>query len=106
MFEEGALRLGCRVVPAGVGNFDLAVRAARDLGATAYIGLPSYLKALLEKADASAMVTADNMNTVRRPILSPSHPQKNAPGTAPRPEASRIPRPSNRSATIAWSAPQ
>jgi phenylacetate-CoA ligase len=51
MFEEGALRLGCRVVPAGVGNFDLAVRAARDLGATAYIGLPSYLKALLEKAD-------------------------------------------------------
>jgi phenylacetate-CoA ligase len=39
------------VVPAGVGNFDLAERAARDLGATAYIGLPSYLKALLDKAD-------------------------------------------------------
>jgi phenylacetate-CoA ligase len=51
MFEEGAKALGARVVPAGVGNFDLAVRAARDLGATAYIGLPSYLKALLEKAD-------------------------------------------------------
>ena len=51
MFEEGARRLGCRVVPAGVGNFDLAVRAARDLGTTAYIGLPSYLKALLEKAE-------------------------------------------------------
>ena len=51
MFEEGARALGCRVVPAGVGNFDLAVRAARDLGATAYIGLPSYLKALLEKAE-------------------------------------------------------
>jgi len=51
MFEEGARALGCRVIPAGVGNFDLAVRAARDLGATAYIGLPSYLKALLEKAE-------------------------------------------------------
>ena len=51
MFEEGAKALGCRVIPAGVGNFDLAVRAARDLGATAYIGLPSYLKALLEKAE-------------------------------------------------------
>ena len=38
-------------MPAGVGNFDLAVRAARDLAATAYIGLPSYLKALLEKAE-------------------------------------------------------
>ncbi|MGH9008988.1 MAG: phenylacetate--CoA ligase family protein [Acidimicrobiia bacterium] len=51
MFEEGARVLGCCVIPAGVGNFDLAVRAARDLGATAYIGLPSYLKALLEKSE-------------------------------------------------------
>ena len=51
MFEEGCRALGCRVVPAGVGNFDLAIRAARDLSATAYIGLPSYLKALLEKAE-------------------------------------------------------
>lgn len=51
MFEEGARVLGCCVIPAGVGNFDLAVRAARDLRATAYIGLPSYLKALLEKAE-------------------------------------------------------
>jgi phenylacetate-CoA ligase len=68
MFEEGCRALGCRVVPAGVGNFDLAVRAARDLGATAYIGLPSYLKALLEKAEEQdgpplrferAMVTAE-----------------------------------------------
>ena len=39
---------------------------------------------------ASEIVTADQMNTVRRPILSPSQPQTNAPGTAPRPEASRI----------------
>ncbi|MEW6472976.1 MAG: AMP-binding protein [Actinomycetota bacterium] len=67
MFEEGSKALGCRVVPAGVGNFDLAVRAARDLGATAYIGLPSYLKALLEKAEEAgvslrfqrALVTAE-----------------------------------------------
>ena len=51
MFEEGARVLGCSVIPAGVGNFDLAVRAARDLRATAYIGLPSYLKALLEKSE-------------------------------------------------------
>ena len=43
---------------------------------------------------ASEIVIADSMNTVRRPILSPSQPQKNAPGTAPRPEASRIAPPS------------
>jgi phenylacetate-CoA ligase len=52
MFEEGARILGCRIVPAGVGNLELCVRAARDVGATAYIGLPSYLKALLERAEA------------------------------------------------------
>ncbi len=52
MFEEGARVLGCRVVPAGVGNLELCVRAARDVGATAYIGLPSYLKALLDRAEA------------------------------------------------------
>ncbi|MGH8992724.1 MAG: phenylacetate--CoA ligase family protein [Acidimicrobiia bacterium] len=51
MFEEGAIGLGCRVIPAGVGNFELVVRAARDVPATAYIGLPSYLKALLERAE-------------------------------------------------------
>jgi phenylacetate-CoA ligase len=51
MFEDAALALGCTVVPAGVGSMDLQARACRDLGVTAYIGLPSYLKALLEKAD-------------------------------------------------------
>jgi phenylacetate-CoA ligase len=51
MFEEGAIAVGCRVIPAGVGNFDLVLRAARDVGATAYLGTPSYLKTLLDRAD-------------------------------------------------------
>lgn len=51
MFEEAARVLGCQVIPAGVGNMELQVRAARDLGATAFCGVPSYLKALLERAD-------------------------------------------------------
>jgi phenylacetate-CoA ligase len=50
MFEEAVRALGGTVIPAGVGNLDLQVQACVDLGATAYIGLPSYLKALLEKA--------------------------------------------------------
>jgi phenylacetate-CoA ligase len=50
MFELGARALGATVIPAGIGNAELQARACRDLGATAYIGLPSYLKALLEKA--------------------------------------------------------
>ena len=50
MFEESARVLGAVVIPAGVGNAELQIRAARELGATAYTGTPSYLKALLEKA--------------------------------------------------------
>lgn len=51
MFEEGVRAVGGVVVPGGVGNLDLQVRACVDLGATGYVGLPSYLKALLDKAD-------------------------------------------------------
>jgi phenylacetate-CoA ligase len=51
MFEEAVRALGGTVIPAGVGNLDLQVQASVDLRATAYIGLPSYLKALFEKAD-------------------------------------------------------
>jgi len=50
MFEESCRVIGATVVPGGVGNMDLQVRAARDVGVTAYTGTPSYLKALLEKA--------------------------------------------------------
>src|SRR5580700_5194584 len=39
---------------------------------------------------ASEIVIADKINTVRRPMRSPSQPQKKAPGEAPIPEASRI----------------
>jgi phenylacetate-CoA ligase len=51
MFEQAALAVGSTVVPAGVGSMDLQARACRDLGVSAYIGLPSYLKALLDKAE-------------------------------------------------------
>ena len=53
MFEEAVRALGGRVLPGGVGNLDLQVQACADLGVTAYIGLPSYLKALLERAEAA-----------------------------------------------------
>lgn len=50
MFEEAALAVGATVVPAGVGNQELQVQVAQAVGATAYTGLPSYLRALIEKA--------------------------------------------------------
>ncbi len=51
MFESGARAVGARVLPAGVGQTELQVTAARDVGTTAYAGTPDYLKIILEKAD-------------------------------------------------------
>ena len=51
MLESGALAIGCTVVPAGVGQTELQVAAIRDLGVNAYIGTPSFLKLIVEKAD-------------------------------------------------------
>ena len=49
MLEEGARAVGCAVIPGGIGNQLQQIAAIAALGVTAYAGLPSYLKALLEK---------------------------------------------------------
>ncbi|HKQ28395.1 MAG TPA: AMP-binding protein [Burkholderiales bacterium] len=51
MLESGALALGCTVVPAGTGQTELQVAAIRDLGINGYVGTPSFLKLITEKAD-------------------------------------------------------
>ena len=51
MFESGAKAVGAKVLPAGTGQTELQVTAARDIGTTAYAGTPDYLKVILEKAD-------------------------------------------------------
>ena len=50
MLESGALSIGCTVVPAGVGQTEMQVAAIRDLKINAYIGTPSFLKLVAEKA--------------------------------------------------------
>ncbi|MEM8825100.1 MAG: AMP-binding protein [Pseudomonadota bacterium] len=50
IFENGARAVGAVVVPAGTGQTDLQVRAAADLGVTAYAGTPDYLKVILDRA--------------------------------------------------------
>ncbi|MBO6602417.1 MAG: phenylacetate--CoA ligase family protein [Roseicyclus sp.] len=50
IFESGARAVGATVLPAGVGQTELQVRAARDVGSTAYAGTPDYLKVILDKA--------------------------------------------------------
>ena len=44
-------------MPGGVGNSDLQLKMMLDLGVTAYAGTPSFLAALLEKAEAMGIHT-------------------------------------------------
>ena len=54
MMESGALALGCTVFPGGVGNTELQLQAITELRPDAYIGTPSFLKILIEKAAEGA----------------------------------------------------
>jgi phenylacetate-CoA ligase len=51
MLESGLLALGCTVVPAGTGQTEMQVAALRDLRVRGYVGTPSFLKLIVEKAD-------------------------------------------------------
>ncbi|MCB1891399.1 MAG: AMP-binding protein [Rhodocyclaceae bacterium] len=51
MVEGAARKLGCTVFPAGVGQTEMQVQAIADLRPTGYIGTPSFLKIIIEKAD-------------------------------------------------------
>lgn len=81
MMDQGAVATGASVLPAGIGNQDLQARAIADLGVTAYTGLPSYLKTLVERFDAAgfdperwrltkAMVTAEPLPPSLRAALT------------------------------------
>ena len=50
MLEGGAHALGCTVFPAGTGQSELQVQALAHLRPRVYIGTPSFLKILLDKA--------------------------------------------------------
>lgn len=51
MCDSGCHALGCAVIPAGVGQTEQQVNTLADLKPNAYIGTPSFLKIILEKAD-------------------------------------------------------
>jgi phenylacetate-CoA ligase len=51
MLESGALALGCTVVPTGVGQTEMQVAAIQNLRIAGYVGTPSFLKLIVEKAD-------------------------------------------------------
>ena len=51
MLESGARALGCTVVPTGVGQTEMQVAAIGSLRINAFVGTPSFLKLIAEKAD-------------------------------------------------------
>jgi len=50
MMETGAHAMGCSVFPGGTGQTEQQVQAMRDLQPAGYIGTPSFLKIIVEKA--------------------------------------------------------
>jgi phenylacetate-CoA ligase len=50
MVDSAAQALGCPVIPAGTGQTELQLRTITDLKPHAYVGTPSFLKILLDRA--------------------------------------------------------
>jgi phenylacetate-CoA ligase len=72
MFDNAARAVGAVVVPAGTGQTELQVRAAADIGCTAYAGTPDFLKVILDKADEMGIALRITKAAVGGGALFPS----------------------------------
>jgi phenylacetate-CoA ligase len=72
IFESGARAVGATVLPAGTGQTELQVTAARDIGTTSYAGTPDYLKVILDKADKMGITLGFTKAAVGGGALFPS----------------------------------
>ena len=72
IFESGARAVGATVLPAGTGQTELQVRAAVDIGTTAYAGTPDYLKVILDAADEMGVTLSFTKAAVGGGALFPS----------------------------------
>lgn len=73
MFDSSIHALGCAVIPAGTGQTELQVQTIADLKPDAYIGTPSFLKIILDKAaELGTDVSSINKAMVTGEALPPS----------------------------------
>ncbi len=72
IFENGARAVGATVFPAGTGQTELQVQAARDLGCTVYAGTPDYLKVILDAAEKMGAPLSFSKAVVSGGALFPS----------------------------------
>jgi phenylacetate-CoA ligase len=66
ILDAGARALGCAVVPAGPGNTEQQLDAIAHLRPTGYVGVPDYLKILLDKAKAAGR----DASSIKRALVS------------------------------------
>ncbi|MEB0136941.1 AMP-binding protein [Actimicrobium sp. CCC2.4] len=72
MVEGAAAKLGCVVIPAGSGQTEMQVQAMAELKPAAYVGTPSFLKLIIEKArDMGADISATQRALVSAEALPP-----------------------------------
>ncbi|MBS0535171.1 MAG: AMP-binding protein [Proteobacteria bacterium] len=66
ILESGAHKLGCAVIPGGVGNTEQQIDAIAHYRPSAYIGTPDFLKILLD----TAQKTGKDASSIRRGLVS------------------------------------
>jgi phenylacetate-CoA ligase len=66
MMETAAHAVGCTVFPGGTGQTEQQVHAIRDLAPNGYLGTPSFLKIILEKAEEMGV----GLPSLQRALLS------------------------------------
>ena len=65
MMESGAHAVGCTVFPAGVGQTEQQLEAIAQLRPDAYLGTPSFLRILVEKA----LDTASDISSIKKGLV-------------------------------------
>lgn len=73
MVEGGAAKIGCAVIPAGIGQTEMQVQAMTTLKPDVYAGTPSFLKIIIEKAqEMGADISSVQCAIVGAEALPPS----------------------------------
>jgi phenylacetate-CoA ligase len=65
MVESGAETLGCPVIPAGTGQTEQQLRTIADLRPVGYVGTPSFLKVLLDRAASEG----DDVSSLKKALV-------------------------------------
>jgi phenylacetate-CoA ligase len=66
MAEGAAAKIGCAVIPSGIGQTELQVQTIASLRPDAYVGTPSFLKIIIEKAQEMGVA----LDSLQRALVS------------------------------------